>query len=247
MAKFYKLSKRESEVLQQLLQGKSNKQIALSLNISARTVEFHLKNIYIKFQVSSRVELILNLGKYTGTPIIEKPGTSTVDLVEEKAENSGMPNSQIDWAASSYIKRTNTMKTNIKTALQNALTGFAPGVLVLMSTAIVIDWIRYFIRNRNWADYMAALRNPSFWEIVGMELFLLTSGYILMVSLFDPKYLSFARWRSVFAGVGAAILLAVLSIFSQGASLPMIVLASLSAGMLSVLFVWHPAPQITTN
>jgi DNA-binding CsgD family transcriptional regulator len=60
-----RLSKREKEVVQLLLQGKSNKQIALALRITIRTVEFHLKNIYDKFQVGSRTELILNLGEST--------------------------------------------------------------------------------------------------------------------------------------------------------------------------------------
>ncbi len=59
------LSEREQEVLTQLLEGKSNKMIALTLHISASTVEFHLKNIYTKFQVSSRTELILKLRKST--------------------------------------------------------------------------------------------------------------------------------------------------------------------------------------
>ena len=77
------LSKREKEVLKLVLQGKSNKQIALSLAISVRTVEFHLKNVYAKFQVSSRIELILKLGHAThplapyartGVPRTQVPG-----------------------------------------------------------------------------------------------------------------------------------------------------------------------------
>ena len=63
MAQFNELSKREQEVVQHLLEGKSNKLIALSLGVSDRTVEFHLKNIYTKLQVSTRVELILKLGQ----------------------------------------------------------------------------------------------------------------------------------------------------------------------------------------
>ena len=55
MAQFNKLSNREWEVAKLLLQGKSNKLIASALGISDRTVEFHLKNIYAKFQVSSRI------------------------------------------------------------------------------------------------------------------------------------------------------------------------------------------------
>jgi LuxR family maltose regulon positive regulatory protein len=41
-------SKRENEVIELLLQGKSNKQIAQTLVVSARTVEYHLKNVYKK-------------------------------------------------------------------------------------------------------------------------------------------------------------------------------------------------------
>ena len=65
MEQFNELSNREWEVVKLLMEGKSNKLIALSLGISDRTVEFHLKNIYAKFEVSTRVELILKLGQST--------------------------------------------------------------------------------------------------------------------------------------------------------------------------------------
>ena len=65
MEQLPQLSKREGEVVDQLRQGKSNKLIAASLGISERTVEFHLKNVYDKLQVSSRVELVLKLGEST--------------------------------------------------------------------------------------------------------------------------------------------------------------------------------------
>lgn len=42
MAQISPLSNREREVVQLLLEGKSNKLIALALGISDRTVEFHL-------------------------------------------------------------------------------------------------------------------------------------------------------------------------------------------------------------
>lgn len=87
MAKSNQLSDREWEVVKLLLEGKSNKLIASSLSISDRTVEFHLKNIYAKFQVSSRVELILKLGNTTGQVESEKLGHSTVAGEGEVAEN----------------------------------------------------------------------------------------------------------------------------------------------------------------
>jgi DNA-binding CsgD family transcriptional regulator len=65
MAELDQLSNREQDVVKLLLQGKSNKMIAASLHISERTVEFHLKNIYTKYQVSSRMELVLKLGEST--------------------------------------------------------------------------------------------------------------------------------------------------------------------------------------
>src|SRR5687767_4029968 len=97
MSQFNKLSNREWEVLKLVLQGKSNKQIASSLNISVRTVEFHLKNIYAKLEVRSRIELILKLGNATGTIEDDKLGHSTVDDKREIAENREGLASQVSW------------------------------------------------------------------------------------------------------------------------------------------------------
>jgi DNA-binding CsgD family transcriptional regulator len=112
------LSKREKEVVKLVLQGKSNKQIALSLDISIRTVEFHLKNVYAKFQVSSRIELILKLGHATGAPKIEELGYSTVDRLRENTENRSELNPQMDWtsfrSAVSIIGRELIMKVILK-------------------------------------------------------------------------------------------------------------------------------------
>lgn len=98
MAHHNPLSNREQEVVQLLLQGKSNKLIASALGISDRTVEFHLKRIYAKYQVNSRVELILRLGNTPGTLETEKPGLSTVDEKREDTENRDKFNSWINWA-----------------------------------------------------------------------------------------------------------------------------------------------------
>ena len=55
---FDPLTKRENEVLNLILAGKSNKMIAEELFISINTIKTHVKNIHSKFDVSSRAELI---------------------------------------------------------------------------------------------------------------------------------------------------------------------------------------------
>lgn len=52
------LSEREKELLQFLANGVANKEIAARLYVSENTVKFHLKNIYSKLGVNSRVQAI---------------------------------------------------------------------------------------------------------------------------------------------------------------------------------------------
>ncbi len=62
-----KFSAREQDVITSLLQGKSNKEIALALGITNRTVESHLSNIYSKLGVSSRTEAVIKLPLWKST------------------------------------------------------------------------------------------------------------------------------------------------------------------------------------
>lgn len=55
---FCNLSERESQVASLLLQGKTYKTIASELYISENTVKYYVKNIYSKFSIKSRGELI---------------------------------------------------------------------------------------------------------------------------------------------------------------------------------------------
>jgi DNA-binding NarL/FixJ family response regulator len=52
------LTEREAEILKVLVDGKSYKTIAETLHVSLSTVKFHIKNIYIKLQVSSKEDAI---------------------------------------------------------------------------------------------------------------------------------------------------------------------------------------------
>lgn len=53
------LSRREREVLDSLLRNLSNKEIASQLNISERTVKFHVSNLLAKHNVRRRADLIV--------------------------------------------------------------------------------------------------------------------------------------------------------------------------------------------
>jgi DNA-binding CsgD family transcriptional regulator len=55
---FEELTVREQEVLRHILSGKSNREIAEALFISESTVKTHTRNIFSKYNVSGRVELI---------------------------------------------------------------------------------------------------------------------------------------------------------------------------------------------
>jgi NarL family two-component system response regulator LiaR len=54
------VSERELEVLKLAAKGMSNKEIAAELNLSVRTVQSHLGNIFDKLGVSSRTEAVLH-------------------------------------------------------------------------------------------------------------------------------------------------------------------------------------------
>ncbi len=171
------LSKREKEVFQLVLQGKSNKQIALALDISIRTVEFHLKNIYAKFQVSSRIELILKLGQATGAAKTGKLGDSTVDRPGGNVENGGRSDPQMDWStfrgAVSIIGKELIMKAILKHA-----SAFLPLAMSVGAFATVILYVAMFGTARQADEGTAA----HIWQI-------LMVGQLPIILFFAIKWL----------------------------------------------------------
>jgi DNA-binding CsgD family transcriptional regulator len=53
-----RLTRREEEVLSGIMQSLANKEIAASLNLSERTVKFHVSSLLAKFGVRGRMELL---------------------------------------------------------------------------------------------------------------------------------------------------------------------------------------------
>lgn len=57
----YSLSQRETQVLQKVVDGQSNRQISQQLGISIHTVKRHIENIYDKMQIHGRKMLVTSL------------------------------------------------------------------------------------------------------------------------------------------------------------------------------------------
>jgi DNA-binding CsgD family transcriptional regulator len=60
-----KLTRREEEVLCGLMKSLANKEIAASLNLSERTVKFHVSSLLAKFRVRGRMELVREASRQT--------------------------------------------------------------------------------------------------------------------------------------------------------------------------------------
>ena len=60
------LSPRQKEILQSVVRNQANKEIASNLNITVRTVKFHISSLLNKFDVQSRGELARKAGSLLG-------------------------------------------------------------------------------------------------------------------------------------------------------------------------------------
>jgi DNA-binding CsgD family transcriptional regulator len=64
-----KLTRREEEVLDGVLRSLANKEIACELNLSERTVKFHVSSLLSKFKVRSRMELMREASNQAMKPL----------------------------------------------------------------------------------------------------------------------------------------------------------------------------------
>jgi len=60
-----KLTRREEEVLAGLMKSLANKEIAADLNLSERTVKFHVSSLLAKYRVRGRMELVREATRHT--------------------------------------------------------------------------------------------------------------------------------------------------------------------------------------
>jgi len=71
------LTRREEEVLAGLMNSLANKEIAANLNLSERTVKFHVSSLLAKFRVRGRMELVREASRQSaGTMVMPMPVTT---------------------------------------------------------------------------------------------------------------------------------------------------------------------------
>jgi DNA-binding CsgD family transcriptional regulator len=72
-----KLTRREEEVLSGVMRSLANKEIAASLNLSERTVKFHVSSLLAKFRVRGRMELVREAAQVTSPALPVAPPVAT--------------------------------------------------------------------------------------------------------------------------------------------------------------------------
>jgi DNA-binding CsgD family transcriptional regulator len=84
-----KLTPRQEEVLSGVMRRLANKEIASSLNLSERTVKFHISSLLAKFCVRGRIDLVLEATRRTVEPMAWPQSLATRD---ERTHAAAPPN-----------------------------------------------------------------------------------------------------------------------------------------------------------
>jgi DNA-binding CsgD family transcriptional regulator len=82
-----KLTRREKEVLSGLMESLANKEIASNLNLSERTVKFHVSSLLAKFRVRGRMELVREASRHTAgaMPVVTREARSLAPVAKNYA------------------------------------------------------------------------------------------------------------------------------------------------------------------
>ena len=86
-----KLTRREKEVLDGVLRSLANKEIASELNLSERTVKFHVSSLLSKFKVHSRMELMREASQRAMRPSPAIAPSAPAQNLRAFSRNSDMP------------------------------------------------------------------------------------------------------------------------------------------------------------
>jgi DNA-binding CsgD family transcriptional regulator len=85
------LSPRQAEILVSVLRNRANKEIASKLNITVRTVKFHISSLLNKFGVDNRAELARRAAGFMKPDAIDNEGLAFRAPVESSERSSPTP------------------------------------------------------------------------------------------------------------------------------------------------------------
>ena len=86
LRKRFRMTKRELQIAELACQGFSNDKIAKTLKISVGTVKTHLRNIYRKIRVDSKIAMLLKFIKYAAKFSAKPERMPTIPIVEMKEQ-----------------------------------------------------------------------------------------------------------------------------------------------------------------
>jgi DNA-binding CsgD family transcriptional regulator len=87
----HKLTRREEEVLSGLMKSLANKEIAANLNLSERTVKFHVSSLLAKFRVRGRMELVREASRHVAGAMPMPVATREARAYAPAARNYSAP------------------------------------------------------------------------------------------------------------------------------------------------------------
>lgn len=110
------LSNAEQSVYNEIIQGKSNREIGETLFVTEKTIKFHLTNIYRKLNVKSRAELIAYQHK-NGGDMKDLPMSNEQEI--EVSINSKKSLSAVNKDSVEFVNEQFNVKASIETLHNN--------------------------------------------------------------------------------------------------------------------------------
>ena len=103
-----KISRREQEVLDGVLQGLGNKEIASRLNVSERTVKFHVSSLLAKLGVTDRIALSreVSLGRIPASPLESQTSVATLFGFSSSDRENKLQDPQSEDPPATEVRRT---------------------------------------------------------------------------------------------------------------------------------------------
>lgn len=121
-----RLTQRETDVLNLLVEGRTNKEIGLSLNVSPRTIEVHRGNIFQKLgakNAADAVRIFFDLESTAPKPQLRQRLLDVLSMVEKQKDMA----LHLEYEAKAMARRYSQIEGNLRTIVRELETADSPG------------------------------------------------------------------------------------------------------------------------